>query len=524
MIIDKAKISRRSFIAGGFALLAASGIPLSSCNSRKTNDNPNWNGDLFASIAYETKEISPIGATNALSLSCAWHTYEGLYDIDYHDYSVYNGLAAKEPIKVDNTTYDVVLRDEAYYWDGSKVKPEDVVNAFKLNINNKNYSTFLSFIKDVNVKDPKTVEFHLRYPFDSLFKTRISLVKVFPCNYKAEDLANQTMGSGPWYVKKFNRDDGKIEFNANPYYEGKFKTDSSYMSWEIQLDEEESKNSICDKSIYVTEVFNEDRANDIRKAGATVDFIQGFNCPLICFNTLKKPFDNYRVRRALYCSLDIEKMINEVLDGHASIATSLLPKNHKNYNKSKYAYDKNNNNVNTFLKDEDYEKRKLKVLINSNWVKNLAPYVKNDMENIGLVVDVDIKSINWKSFEGPNGMGEYDFLITPGDPSSFSNDPDLLMSFWYGDNLWMNNYSSWKKTSPDTWKDLNNYLQQAREATNVVSQQKLWNTAQDNIYENCVVLPLFHREIGTAYFSDRIHNYEPISTTGMFFLGTFTKA
>ena len=42
------------------------------------------------------------------------------------------------------------------------------------------YGAFLTFIETVTAKDDKTVTFALKYPFESLLKGRLSVVKVFP--------------------------------------------------------------------------------------------------------------------------------------------------------------------------------------------------------------------------------------------------------------------------------------------------------------------------------------------------------
>ena len=109
-------------------------------------------------------------------------------------------------------------------------------------------------------------------------------------------------------------------------------------------------------------------------------------------------------------------------------------------------------------------------------------------------------------------------MLTPGDPSCFGNDPDLLMTWWYGDNVWTQGRSCWKGT-PE-WTQLQDLLQQAREEADASAQQEIWNQCFDIIAENVPIYPLFHRETGTAYISEELEDFAPISTTGLIFLGT----
>ena len=111
-------------------------------------------------------------------------------------------------------------------------------------------------------------------------------------------------------------------------------------------------------------------------------------------------------------------------------------------------------------------------------------------------------------------------MLTPGDPTCFGNDPDLLMTWWYGDNVWTQGRSCWKDT--EEWTTLQDLLQQAREASGE-DQQNLWNQCFDLLAEQVPLYPLFHRDLATGYWTDSLDGFAPISTTGLVFIGTSLK-
>ncbi len=39
-----------------------------------------------------------------------------------------------------------------------------------------------------------------------------------------------------------------------------------------------------------------------------------------------------------------------------------------------------------------------------------------------------------------------DILLAPGDPSCFGADVDLLLNWWYGDNVWMTSVAMKRRT------------------------------------------------------------------------------
>lgn len=73
--------------------------------------------------------------------------------------------------------------------------------------------------------------------------------------------------------------------------------------------------------------------------------------------------------------------------------------------------------------------------------------------------------IDWASLAESADVLPYDVMLTPGDPTCFGNDPDLLMSWWYGDNVWTQGRSCWKKAGDGKFDELQTLMQQAREAT-----------------------------------------------------------
>ena len=107
---------------------------------------------------------------------------------------------------------------------------------------------------------------------------------------------------------------------------------------------------------------------------------------------------------------------------------------------------------------------------------------------MGINTTIDEQSINWSAFAESEEELPYDVMLTPGDPTCFGNDPDLLMTWWYGDNVWTQGRSCWKGT--EEWTQLQDLLQQAREASGD-DQQNLWNQCFDLLAEQVPLYPLF---------------------------------
>ncbi|MDO4785085.1 MAG: ABC transporter substrate-binding protein, partial [Propionibacteriaceae bacterium] len=131
------QLDRRGFLGLGAAasLVAA----LSACSSGDAKTTPATAGAqggadsvITAGISYElgTNGYDPMKTSSALTVAANWHTMEGLTDLNPATREVYPALGADLPKKVDDTTYEVTLREGAVFHDGSKVTADDVVFSF----------------------------------------------------------------------------------------------------------------------------------------------------------------------------------------------------------------------------------------------------------------------------------------------------------------------------------------------------------------------------------------------------------
>ncbi|MCI9262104.1 MAG: ABC transporter substrate-binding protein, partial [Eggerthellaceae bacterium] len=196
-------LSRRAFLAAS----ALATMALAGCSSPDSTDAPvevppspdaieNGVADaLTAALAYEGTDCSPIGTASALFVAAGWHVFEGLYELDMHTYRTEPGLAADVPVQISEIEYEVTLRENPLFSDGTPVTVTDVCNAFARNMANDLYGSFLSFIDKVTVKDEQTIRITLNSPMGILLKERLALVRVFPAALPDEALNPADLGA-----------------------------------------------------------------------------------------------------------------------------------------------------------------------------------------------------------------------------------------------------------------------------------------------------------------------------------------
>lgn len=479
---------------------------------------------LTAAVAYEGSDPNPIGTSSGVFLAAGWHVFEGLYELNMHTYRAECGLAADAPVQIDDLEYEVTLREDTVFSDGSPLTSADVVNAFERNGESDLYGAFLSFITAVSAPDERTVRFKLNAPMGSVLQERLALVRVFPATLTDEELATKPVGSGPWCYETINAaDGGRISFTANHRYTGPWPATCERMEWSVLLDDTRRTDELIDKDVMVMEAAPVVRAEELADAGATVEWVPGFNLPFLMFNCEKPPFDDVRVRQALLYAIDVDSLIGTYMAGHARATTSLLPDYFRHYHRAATVYSYDPEKARKLLAEAGVDELALTLRANDNWVSTLAPAIAEDWKAVGVTAEVvllDTPALFADLSTEPEAgtLLPFDVVLSPGDPSCFGNDADLIISWWYGDSVWTRARSRWATTP--AFAEMAELLAEARSKTSEDEQQPLWNQCFDIIAAEVPLYPLFHRETATAWWTAQLDDYDPISATGLNFLGT----
>lgn len=510
-------------LAGSVALALA----LSACGGAAT---PNANGGdagsgkvdpdaiIEAGISYSLNgSFDPMVASGAVTVAANWHIFEGLVDLDPVTQKPAPALAAELPKKVDDTTYEVDIREGATFQNGEPVTADDVVYSYERVLDPANNSLFLSFIDfidTVTAVDEDTVQITTDYPF-SLINDRLGVVKIVPkalVEADPEAFGAKPVGSGPYTLVSAVPED-KLVFERYEDYNGPHPALAAGMNWNLLADPSARVTAMQSGTIQAMEDVPYIDVDALASA-ADVESVQSFGLLFMMFNTNAKPFDDPRVRQALHYALDMDKIIETGMLGNATAATSYLPESYPNYHKASTVYTYDPEKAKELLAEAGASD--LSITLNTTdtgWVKEVAPLIKESLDAVGVKTTLEI-SQSAAMYEKVDS-GDYTVAVAPGDPSVFGVDPDLLMNWWYGDNVWQKTRTGWSD-SPE-YAELTELLKTAVQQTGD-EQQQTWNKAFDLLSEQAVVYPLFHRKLPTAWSSQQLVGFKPVPTTGLSFL------
>ena len=476
------------------------------------------NAVIEAGISYPLSGgFDPMVTTGAVTVAANWHVFEGLTELDPATREVYAALGSDLPTEVDATHYEVDLRDGAVFYDGSAVTSDDVVYSFERVLdpaNNSIYAGFVSFIDSVAAVDEDTVTITLKHPF-SLVPERLSAVKIVPkalveSDYEAFNAV--PVGTGPFTITSAVPDD-KVTFERFDDYTGPRPAKAAGLTWNLLSDPAARVTAMSSGTVQAIEDVPYIDVPTLQ-GGADVESVQSFGTLFMMFNTDLAPFDDPRVRQALFYALDMDKIIETGLLGNAAAASSFLPENHPSYHEASTVYTYDPDKAEQLLADAGVEDLEITVLTtDTGWVADIAPLIKESFDAIGVSTTLDIGQSAGQYTKVDNG--ELQVMVAPGDPSVFGNDPDLLMRWWYGDNVWSQSRYRWD--DDPKFAELQSLLDDAAQATGD-EQQKLWDQVFDLVSEEVPLYPLLHRKLPTAWDSSQLSGFKPLPVTGLSFL------
>ena len=487
-------VSRRAFLGGS---AAAAALGLAACGGNSGSDaktdagtatgGKEGGGTLTVGSAYAPSSYDPANCSSAFCLSANRNGMEGLYTSDCTDYSVISGLAAGDPVEVDANTYEVTLRDGAKFSDGTDVTADDVVSSFeRATAEGGLYVSFLTMFDGIEKKDDKTVTVKVSIPNFSLLKERLAIIKVMPSSLSADDAKAKPVGSGPWMYTEVS--DTYATLAPNPNYNGEFPAKDNELRIESLTDTTARVTAQQEGTTLVTESVPPESIDQLKAAGCDVDQVNGFGTRFIMFNVKKAPWDDAKVRQAIMYALNTEQMIQNAFSGLAAIPTCYLPESFTNYHKAANTYTYDADKAKSMLSEAGVTPGDLVLRTTDNaQVVAMGTQAQEDLKALGFNVTLtsDQSPATYAAIDQADDS--WDILIAPGDPSCFGGDTDLLLNWWFGDNVWMKTRCAWNTS--DEWKKLNGLMSDAL-ATSGSDQQDCWNQCFDILSEQVVLYPV----------------------------------
>lgn len=325
-------------LLSALAALLTSGLLLAGCSSPSTEsgtgDQSSVSADPGASDPTAAIEIGSLYEPGNLSnvdaggqgVTEAFHgnVYETLIRLN-DDGSLSNLLAEDYQVSDDGLTYTFTLRDGVTFHSGTPLTSAEVKSSFERVVSETSQAarkSSYSVVSSVETPDDKTVVFTLSsrsisFPY--------LMAYVWIINPDLADPKTDADGTGPYVFKEWKRG-STLTISANDSYWGEapknaevtfhYFTDASALGNALLTDQIDLITSIQSPDSLAP--FEDNPDFQISEGTSTTK-------ELLAFNNRVAPFDDSRVRRAIYSAVDREKLLDAIWDGRGLLIGSMVP-------------------------------------------------------------------------------------------------------------------------------------------------------------------------------------------------------
>lgn len=282
---------------------------------------------VVVGISQELDSLDPHNAEYAGTREVLFNIFEGLVKATPEG-EIEPAVASDYVIADDASKITFTLRDGITFHDGSAVTAEDVKYSIDRYAGIQGEGSAFSNIKEVVVTDEKTVEVLLNEP-STEFVYELTCA-IMPAANDA-NITSNPIGTGPFKYASYVPGDNLVVEK----YDGYWKDGQPYLdevTFKVVTDAKMAVTYLNAGTIDIYQYLTADQAatvsTDYNILEGNVNYVQG-----MFLNNAKEPFNDVRVRQAIYYAVDRD-LINEMIFAGKShiIGTNMIPASKTYYN------------------------------------------------------------------------------------------------------------------------------------------------------------------------------------------------
>jgi peptide/nickel transport system substrate-binding protein len=443
--------------------------------------------DFVIGYLGDATSLNPVVATDGQSYIAEWPIYDSLVELD-DKLGVKPLLAESWEVSRDGLTYTFKLKKGVKWHDGKPFTARDVAFTFysvldpKVTTPHRGYfDALVGFPELTNKENPKKPEELAQKPIEVLDDHTVRFRLRYPYGAFLAVLVNPRAGIVPEHILK-GQDLNTAEFNRKPIGTGPFK----FVEWKrgerIVLEANPDYHGgrpALDRLIYRVIPDNVVLLQELRAGG--VDFIE--RPPLTEVGKLKQtaglkvltadntsytylgfrqdlaPFDDIRVRRALYHAIDVPAIVREVLQGYGAIANGQFPPGSWAYDPSvkPYAYDPNR--AKALLAEAGWKPGPDGILVKDGkrlafslrhdqadqTVKDTTIIIQEFLKKVG--VEATVEPLDWPTFVKKLFASEFEGIVVGW--TNFHDPDPFAWSIWHSSQWKARNFAHYKSPRAD---------------------------------------------------------------------------
>lgn len=352
---------------------------------------------VVVGISQELDSLDPHNAEYAGTREVLFNLFEGLVKATPEG-EIEPAVASEYVISDDASKITFTLRDGITFHDGSAVTAEDVKYSIERYAEIQGEDSAFSNIKEIVIADDKTIEVALNTP-STEFVYELTCA-ILPKANEA-DFATNPIGTGPFKFVSYTPGADLVVAK----YDGYWKNGYPYLDevdFKVVTDAKMAVTYLNAGTIDIYQYLTDDQAStvsaDYNILVGNVNYVQG-----MFLNNAVKPFDDIRVRQAIYYAVDRD-MINQMIFGGKShiIGTNMIPASKKYYNAdTETTYTHDVEKAKELLKEAGYaDGFSFTITVPNNYAphESTANIIVENLAEVGIKAEIELVEFNtWYS-------------------------------------------------------------------------------------------------------------------------------
>ena len=487
-------------LAFGLATLAACG------------DTAPPKGSVFVwGKSSDASRLDPATVTDGESVMVTTNIFDNLVAFEPGSAKLIPWLATEWSTSDDGLIWTFTLRAEVTFHDGSPFDAEAVVFSFERQKDPNHpahvgdfayYADNFKSLQTIEAIDAHTVRFTLSRPYQPFLSALalFSAAIVSPAAWKSEgidestgryryDFSERPVGTGPFVFQKWEKD-ARIVLTANPdHFAGKPAIERLVFK---PIEKAQARlQELIAGSIHGMD--NPDPA-DLERAEAHGDLRvvrqPGINTGYLAMNTMKKPFDDVRVRQAIAYAIDKARIIEAAYEGRAVPAVTMCPvgmPGHVDIEDRKPDLDRARallaeaGHPDGFATKLSYGTAQRTYMPNP---PNVAIQIQADLARIG--IEVELEKVEWSAYIPATKRGDHEMCLL-GWMADILDPDNFLYVLLDKENARpgsANNVSFYRDEQVHEW------LMAAQRSGDEAERADLYAKVQRRVFEQCPVVPI----------------------------------
>ncbi len=287
------------------------------------SDEPSYGGSVTVGIAQDLDSLDPHRSSSAGTSEVLFNIFEGLVKAS-PDGTVTCAVASDYTISEDLTTYTFTLRNGVKFHNGDAVTIEDVVYSLQRCAGSENNGIPLiaafSIVSQIYAPDENHVVIELSEPsMEFLYSMTAAIIP----NNSGDTIASNPIGTGPFCFVSYSPQESMTMDRFADYWgetayldSVTFKIIANTNSLVMGL-----KGGTLDLVIHLPNTLASEVENEFTVLQDTMKLVQA-----LYINNDVEPFQDVRVRQAMYYAIDVDEIIDFVCNGQGvAVGSSMYP-------------------------------------------------------------------------------------------------------------------------------------------------------------------------------------------------------